>query len=172
VRRGSTVAIGTATGATSLALAFLAGPSAAGSWCAAVGVPSLGLAAAAEAGIDLSCLALVAWPGAEWAAVAAALVDALDVVMVQPPPNVKAGDARRLSARARERRSVLVPLGDWPQADVRLRVARSRWEGLGAGHGHLTRRRLEVVSGGRGEAAGERRARLWLPRSPNQTAGG
>ncbi|MDQ1402294.1 MAG: hypothetical protein QOG03_610 [Actinomycetota bacterium] len=165
VRRGSTVAIAAGTGATSLALAFLAGPSSAGSWCAAVGLPSLGLVAAAEAGIDLARLALVAWPGNEWAAVAAAFVDSLDVVVVQPPGSVKAGDARRLSARARERRAVLVPLGDWPQADVRLEVTRSRWEGLGAGHGHLTRRRLEVMSGGRGEAAGSRRARLWLPRS-------
>jgi hypothetical protein len=167
VRRGSTVAIAAGTGATSLALAFLAGPSAAGSWCAAVGLPSLGLAAADEAGIDLSRLALVAWPGKEWAAVTAALVDALDLVVVQPPASVKAGDARRLSARARERRSILVPLGDWPQADVRLAVTRSRWEGLGVGYGHLTSRRLEVVSGGRGEAAGERRARLWLP--PRET---
>ncbi|MGH9177562.1 MAG: hypothetical protein ACRD0N_03275, partial [Acidimicrobiales bacterium] len=43
LRRGSTVAV---AGSTSLALALVAGPSGAGSWCAAVGVPSLGLVAA------------------------------------------------------------------------------------------------------------------------------
>lgn len=170
VRRGSTVAIARRPGCTSLVLALLAGPSSAGSWCAVVGLPSLGVVAAAEAGIDVGRLALVAWPGGEWHTVAAALVDSLDLVVVQPPATVKAGEARRLSARARERRSILVAMGDWPQADVRLEVARSRWEGLGAGYGHLTRRRLEVASGGRGEAAGERRARLWLPRPASEAS--
>src|SRR3954463_126996 len=37
LRRGPTVAVGGGVGATSLALALAAGPSAAGSWCAAVG---------------------------------------------------------------------------------------------------------------------------------------
>ena len=40
-------------GATSILLALLAGASAAGSWCAVVGMPSLGLVAAAELGIAL-----------------------------------------------------------------------------------------------------------------------
>src|SRR5207302_7365787 len=51
LRRGSTVTV--LGDATSLALALLAGPSQAGSWCAAVGLPSLGLVAAAEVGIVL-----------------------------------------------------------------------------------------------------------------------
>ena len=45
LRRGSTVAV---VGSTSLALALAAAPSASGSWCAAVGLPSLGLLAVAE----------------------------------------------------------------------------------------------------------------------------
>src|SRR5690606_40193124 len=56
LRRGSTVAVGSApgvTGATSLALALAAGASQNGSWVAAVGLRSLGLAAAAELGVAL-----------------------------------------------------------------------------------------------------------------------
>ena len=160
LRRGSTVAV---AGSTSLALALVAGPSAAGSWCAAVGLPSLGLVAAAEVGVDLGRLALVAAPGADWAAVVAALLDALDVVVVRPPRTVRAADARRLGARARERGSVLVPLGRWDGADVRLSVASSAWEGVGQGAGPLRARRMEVLAEGRGAAARPRRARLWLP---------
>ena len=160
LRRGSTVAV---AGSTSLALALLAGPSAAGSWCAAVGLPSLGLVAAAEVGVAVGRLALVAAPGGDWAAVVAALLDALDVVVVRVPERVRAADARRLGARARERGAVLVPLGRWDGADVRLSVATSAWEGLEGGSGHLQARLVEVVAEGRGAAARPRRARLWLP---------
>lgn len=165
MRRGSTVSV---VGSTSLGLALVAGPSAAGSWCGAVGLPSLGLVAAAEAGMTVGRLALVAWPGADWAAVVAALLDALDVVLVRPPDQgVRGVDGRRLVARARERGAVLVPLGRWDGADVRLSVAAAAWEGLGQGTGHLRARLVEVVADGRGAAARPRRARLWLP-----TAGG
>ncbi|MDQ3680666.1 MAG: hypothetical protein M3378_09035, partial [Actinomycetota bacterium] len=78
LRRGSTVVV---VGSTSLALALAAAPSAAGSWCAAVGLPSLGLVAVAELGVSLERLALVGAPGGSWPAVVAALVDALDVVV-------------------------------------------------------------------------------------------
>ena len=95
---------------------------------------------------------------------AAALVDAFDVVMVAPPGRAKPTDARRLTAKTRERGAVLVPVGTWPEpADVRLGVASAAWEGLGDGHGRLRARRVEVVDQGRGSAARERRAHLWLP---------
>jgi hypothetical protein len=59
---------------------------------------------------------------------------------------------------------VLVPLGAWSAApDLWLAVAASAWQGLGQGHGRLEARRVEVVVGGRGAAARERRASLWLP---------
>jgi len=177
LRRGSSLAVGAGRagrpggGATSLALAVAAGPSAAGSWVAAVGVPSLGLAAAAGYGVDLGRLVLVADPPADrFGQVVALLVDAFDVVLVRPPPGltaVRAADARRLAARARERGSVLVRLdgGDaWPAAaDVTLTVTATTWEGLGDGHGHLRARRAVVTSGGRRGAARPRRAELWLP---------
>jgi hypothetical protein len=162
LRRGSTVAV---SGATSLALALLAGPSQAGSWCAAVGLPSLGLVAAAEVGVALERFPLVARPGDEWPAVVAALADAVDVVLVCLPRHVRNGDARRLVAKARDRGAVLVTTGGSRAlpADVRLSVAATSWEGLGKGHGCLRARRIDVVVNGKGAAARERRASLWLP---------
>jgi len=120
--------------------------------------------AAAEVGVALERFPLVAWPGSQWPAVVAALLDALDVVLVCPPARVRTGDARRLVARARERKAVLITTGtSIPDADVRLSMARGEWEGLGQGHGHLRARRVEVVATGRGAAGRERRAQLWLP---------
>jgi hypothetical protein len=123
------------------------------------------MVAAAEVGIDLERLALVPAPGARaWPAVVAALLDAVDVVLVRSPPGLPPGQARRLAARARERGAVLVPLGAWSVApDLWLAVAASTWQGLGQGHGRLEARWVEVVVGGRGSATLERRASLWLP---------
>jgi hypothetical protein len=162
LRRGSTVAVGRSA---ALALALVAGASAAGSWVAAVGLPDLGVVAAAEAGIALERLALVPTPGARaWPTVVAAFLDAVDVVLVRSPAGLPAGQARRLAARARERGAVLVPLGAWSEApDLWLAVATGAWRGLGQGHGRLEARWVEVVVGGRGAAARERRGGLWLP---------
>jgi hypothetical protein len=162
LRRGATVAVA-GRGATSVALALLAAASAAGSWCAVVGMPSIGVVAASELGVELGRLALVAVPGAEWAAVSAALLDAFDIVLLRPPERPRAVEVRRLAARARERGAVLLVAGAWDGADLRLTVARSGWDGLGRGHGLLRRRRLDVVADGRGAAARQRRGRLWLP---------
>jgi len=164
LRRGSTVSV---AGSTSLLFAVLAGPSLAGSWCAVVGLPALGLVAAAETGVALERLALVPAPGRDWPSVVAALLDALDVVVVAPQGRVRDGDARRLAARARQRGSVLVPFGvpagGWEGADLRLSVQDGEWDGLGEGHGHLQARRALVRCDGRGSAARPRRARMWLP---------
>jgi hypothetical protein len=167
LRRGSVVSV---AGSTSLSLSLLAAASGQGSWCAAVGMPSLGLAAAAELGVVLERFPLVASPARSsgaggWAWVVAALLDAFDVVLARPPSPVKGADARRLTARVRERGAVLVvPGGGWPEpAEVQLTVASASWEGVGQGHGRLRGRRVEVVAGGRGAAARERRASLWLP---------
>ena len=167
LRRGSLVSV---AGSTSLALSVLAAASAQGSWCAAVGMPSLGLAGAADLGVALDRFPLVPSPGRStgaggWAWVVAALLDAFDVVLVQPPTHVRAADARRLTARVRERGAVLVVAGGgWPEpAEVRLSVAAASWDGVGQGHGRLRGRRVEVVGAGRGAAARERRVALWLP---------
>lgn len=165
LRRGSVVGVSGAV-ATSLALALLAGPSQSGAWCAAVGLPSLGLVAASELGLALERFPLVGAPPArEWPTVVGALVDAFDVVLAAPPPHLRAADVRRLTARARERSSVLVVRGPtWGEGeDMRLSIGRTEWRGLGPGHGRLRARRVEVIATGRRAAARERRAWLWLP---------
>jgi len=162
LRRGSAVAV---RGSASLLLALLAGPSRRGAWCGVVGLPGLGLAAAAEAGIALDRLALVPDPGRDWAAVAAALLDAMEVVVVAPRGRVPDADVRRLAARARQRGAVLVPFGpvSWPGSDLRLSVAGGVWEGLGDGSGRLRSRRVVVRADGRGSAARGHELALWLP---------
>jgi len=182
--RGSVVGVTGGLGATSLALALAVGASRAGSWTVVVGLPELGLAAAAEMGVVLDRLALVALPPhdpATWAPVLAALVGAVDMVVVDGRLRLRVGEIRRLAARARERGSVLVPVvpgpdvarspqhptvGEWT-TDLTFSATDARWEGLADGHGYLRRRRVTVVAEGRGRAARARRADLWLP-----TAGG
>jgi hypothetical protein len=67
---------------------------------------------------------------------------------------------------------VLLSLGPWPGAELRLMPARSTWEGLGDGHGRLNARRVEVRATGRGTAGGRpRSAELWLP-APDGLPGG
>lgn len=163
LRRGSTVAVHGGTGATSLALALLAGPTSAGSWAAVVGVPDLGVLAASELGVDLGRLAVVPSPGERWASVAAALLASLDLVVVRPPAPPRAGDARRLLARARHGGAVLVALGPWPDGpDLRLEIVSAHWSGTGDGSGRLTGRRVELDVHARRSGAA-RRAQLWLP---------
>ena len=120
-----------------------------------MGIPWLGLAAAAERGIALDRLAVIGAPERnDWATVVAALVDAIDVVLVAPPKGGMA-DARRLAARARERGAVLVALRT-PGAltvDLRCTVTDAQWSGVGHGAGHLTARRVSVSASGRGSAA-------------------
>ena len=159
LRRGSTVAV---SGSISLLLAALGAASADGAWCALVGFPRISAEAAAEYGIDLSRLAIVPSPGASWTTAVGALIDALDVVAARPPRLVP-GDVRRLAARTRTREAVLMPYGDWPGADVRLRAEGVQWAGIGDGTGRLRARRLQVHADGRGQAARPRTTTLWLP---------
>jgi hypothetical protein len=162
-----------AGGGTTLGFALLAAASAA-SWCAAVGTADPGIVAFAELEVDLGHLVLVPRPGPLWAQVAATLFDGMDVVLVRPPGLVPPRVARRLAARARERRGVLVVLGarKWPEgADIQLTVEAGAWQGVGAGHGHLQARHLQVLSSGRRAAARPVRVGLWLPAPPGQDSG-
>lgn len=166
--RGAMVAsIG--SGSMSLAMALVAGPSAAGSWSAIVGVPSFGLLAAAELGVSLERVVLVERPEPSlWATVVAALLDAFEVVVVRPEQRVGAADHRRLRARARERGAVLVQAGGrvdaWPEApELQLSLVAEKWQGVGPGHGHLQARRVTVEVTGRRGAGRPHRAELWLP---------
>ena len=169
IQRGSTVLVTAGPdqpqGATTLAFALVAAASASGSWCAAVGFPDLGTVAVAELGVDLDRLALVPNPDpTHWVSVMGALLDAVDVVLVRPPVHLRAGDGRRVTARARERGTVLIPVGSWVEgADLHMTVTESHWEGLGAGDGSLRSRRLEVTASGRGAATRPRQVTLWIP---------
>lgn len=165
LRRGSTIALPAAPGATSLLLALLAEASAAGAWVGVVGRPQLGLLAAAEGGVRLERLALVPHPGSDLMAVTVALLDGMDVVAVSGAAmsGVRAADRQRLAARARQRGAVLLALGPWPGADIELSCTDAQWHGMDAGSGRLCARRIHVQLRGRGIGPGGRRARLMLP---------
>jgi hypothetical protein len=159
LRRGSTIAV---SGSVSLLLALLGAASSDGAWCALVGFPKLSAEAAAEYGMDLRRLAVIPSAGTGWTTAVGALLDAVDIVAARPPRLVP-GDVRRLAARARSHDAVLMPFGEWPGADVRIRATDGRWTGIGNGSGRLQARRIEVHADGKGSAARPRSATLWLP---------
>ena len=147
LRRGGTTVV---AGSTSLVLTLLAYACAHGAWAAVVGRPDLGVLAASQAGVDLGRLALVPSPGVDAPAVVAALLDGLDVVVVGPGARLADADRRRLTARARDRGSVLLPTYVWPGAGATLMVEAGRWAGVGTGDGWLRAHRLRVSRTGRG----------------------
>ena len=142
-------------GSMSLAMALLAGPSQQGAWCGVMGLPDFGIEAAAGFGIALERLVLVPDPGERWMQALAALADVLPVVLSCAPARTAPAEAARLGARLRERGSVLLVAGHWPQSEAILRVSSHEWEGLGKGHGHLARQelRLEVALRGASRTA-------------------
>ncbi len=146
----------------SLLLALLARPSREGSWCAVVGMPELGAEAAEQLGVDLNRLVLIPDPGPRWLAVTATVADVLPVVAVRPGGRVSAGETARLSARLREKGTVLLVQGVWPQAEASLAVDTAEWSGVGDGYGFLRRRAMTVSVTSRRWAA-PRRGRMLLP---------
>ncbi|MFD4577474.1 hypothetical protein ACFWNK_34360 [Streptomyces sp. NPDC058417] len=147
-----------------LALGLAAHAAAGRSGWASVGLPDMGMLAAADVGLDPSLGLLVDHPGAAWGAVLALLLEAVPVVVVGAAGRVPDRVARRLGAVMRRSGSVLVAVGEWPGAEVRLRVREARWEGVGRdGVGLLRGRLATVVATGRGSGAVERSAQLWLP---------
>jgi len=166
LRRGAVVALDGAPGAgvTSLALALAAAVTAVGEWAAAVDLDgTFGGLAAAEAGVALDRFAVVRpslvgpVPPDRWATAVAALLDGVSLVVAEVPRSVRAADARRLVARAREREVILVPVargGAWPaEAALRFRATGGPWPGLDAGSGVLADRTVRVEIEGRGVAA-------------------
>jgi recA bacterial DNA recombination protein len=162
LQRGSTVAVDglPGSGSTTVALTLAAAATAAGEWAAVVDPGgTLGARAAAAAGVELDRLAVVRRVAPDrWAAVVAALLDGITVVVAAVPPHLRLGDARRLVARARERRSVLVAFGAWPvEAAVRVHTGRCTWSGLDAGAGLLDTRDLHIEVGVKGRPQGKMR---------------
>ncbi|MDP3969190.1 MAG: hypothetical protein Q8Q02_13025 [Nocardioides sp.] len=128
-----------------LALALMAGASAAGSWTAVVGWPDFGALAAVELGVDLARTVLVPDPGEHWLEVAAALVDVVPLVVLRPGARVDAKSAGVLDARLRKRSAVLVVWGEWPRCEARLTLEESSWSGPVEGRGRLHERRARLA---------------------------
>jgi hypothetical protein len=169
LRRGATVAIEgvSGTGATSLAFTLAAAATDTGEWAGAVDLDdTFGGEAAAANGVALERFAVVRHVSLDrWATVVAVLLDGVALVVAEVPRGVRAGDARRLVARARERGAVLVTLPStkarWTfDTTLRMRADGGEWPGLQAGGGLLEDRRLRVLVEGRGEAARTRSAVL------------
>ena len=146
-----------------LALALMASASAGGAWCGIAGVPEAGVLAAAGLGLDAERTLLVPDPGSAWPQVVASLLDGCELVLLRPPTRAPAQVRQRLEATLRRWRGVLLVVGEWPGAQVRLRVITQGWTGLGDGHGRLRACCAEVTADGRGEAAMMRTRWLWLP---------
>lgn len=149
LRRGAVFELrgATGTGVTSVTLELAAACTRTGEWAAFVDpAGTLGGVAAAEAGVALERFAVVRDVSRErWGAVVAALVDGFSLVVAEIPVRCPLGDARRLVARARDRDTVLVALGDWPvEAACRLQVTSGSWSGLEAGSGLLATREVRV----------------------------
>jgi len=136
IQRGSVTVVDGApgSGASTIVLGLLAAVTAAGEWAALVdGHGAFGGLAAAEAGVALERLGVVRRvPRAQWATVVAALIEGTALVAAVVPRWARAGDARRLAARARERGTALVAVGDWPSdAAIRITAAGSQWSARG-----------------------------------------
>lgn len=160
LRRGSVIAV---RGSLLLLLALLAEATVQGTWAAVIGVGDLGVLAAAEAGVVVRRLALIPRPGSDLAPVAAALLDGVGLVALAGADGLPARARQSLAARARQRGSVLLPLGQWPGADVELVCQVEAWYGAEGGYGRLRSREVVVRAVGRGAAARPRAARLLLP---------
>jgi hypothetical protein len=163
LRKGSVVEVRS----RSLGWLLVAEATRVGAWVATVGVSSPSWAAAAELGVPLDRIAVINAPPVEVAStVLAALVDAVELVLVDPSVNLRPHELRKLIARAKERRSVLISFGEvgsaWEGVDVRLSITASRWHGLGDGHGALTGREVDIEATGRGAAMRPKRTTLWL----------
>ncbi|ADD42621.1 hypothetical protein [Stackebrandtia nassauensis] len=169
LRRGATVSV---TASTALLITLVATASANGAWCAVAGLPTLGLLACAEAGVALERLLLVPDITSDWSRATATLLEGCDITVVAPPSKVTEATSRKLAARARAHKSVLIGYGtDWPGADVVLSPTTSVWHGIGRGHGRLRHRELGVTATGRRTAGRPRHTtlHLGLPETPSVT---
>lgn len=164
LRPGTSLEIKAGIGQTSLLLHLLSAPTARGSWATIIGFPDINAHAAVECGVALERLAFIPDPGPSWLTITAALLDAVDLVVLSPPCECRPSDARRLLALARQRRSVLIlidgnthrgprnrpPRRLWPETpDVVLTTVGNKWHGLGQGHGCLNDATITVNATGR-----------------------
>ena len=174
--RGSTVTIG-GVGATSLALQLSTAASQSGSWVVVVGLNDLAPVAVLEANLDAERIAFID-PGnsGRHVDVLAALIGAVDVIVLDARLSLRPSDGRRLASRLRERGSILIVVSPGGavnsslSVDLSLTVGDAQWEGLGRGHGHLRSRHVRVGVNGRGRASRTARCELLLPAIDAQVA--
>lgn len=163
LRAGTVTAVGGDKGVL-LALAAQAAGRRSGTGWAVVGLPSLGALAARDAGLDVGAGLWVDAPGGRWSQVVSLLVPTVPVILLGSQGAAPGRVVRRVAGQVRANGAVLLVAGPWDGADLRVRVAEAQWDGLGAGHGVLRRRRIVMEVSGRGAAGGApRRAELWLP---------
>lgn len=141
-------------GSTSVLLALAQAVAGEERWCVLAGMPDVGWAAAATAGLDLGRVVAVPQPGPDAAGVLGALVDGFDVLLVGPCPYLSPAGRRSLSGRLRQRGAVLLTDQHWPGAHLSLQVQSLGWQGVGHGHGLLTRREVLIQRLGRGRLGG------------------
>ena len=174
--RGSTITIG-GVGATSLALQLSTAASQSGSWVVVVGLNDLAPVAVLEANLDAERIAFID-PGdsGRHVDVLAALIGAVDVIVLDARLSLRPSDGRRLASRLRERGSILIVVSPGGavnsslSVDLSLTVGDAQWEGLGRGHGHLRSRHVRVGVNGRGRASRMARCELLLPAIDAQVA--
>lgn len=156
----------TGLGTTRLGLRMLAAPSARGPVVALDVKGWLSPLAAWEVGVDPGRLVIVrSSDPAIWVQLAAVLVEGVGAIYAEVPTTVSDRDLRRLAALARARRAgmALRPLGErLPSgvAHLRLNIVQVDWEGTGAGHGRLDRRRLVIEASGKAMAGMTRRIEM------------
>lgn len=153
-RRGDTVMV---AGSNTLTLLAIAHATTEGLWCGMVSLPQLNFATAHEIGADLA--RIVAVPDAQQHAptVAATLLDTLDMVVVGLSQLNDPLMLRKLSARARQRRKLLLlsttsPTDVLPSVTLTLTAQRHTWRGIDDGLGYLTEHTLDIVVSGQGRA--------------------
>jgi hypothetical protein len=147
-----------------LTIAMLSAPSRAGLWTAVVGMPEFGIEAAHESGVRLDRLVLVPRPGEHWLSTIGVLAEVMGVIAVRAPRGAAPGALDRLTARLRQYGCALIVTGSpvaGMLAETVLAVERSRWRGIGRGHGFLADRELTVRASVGGGAP--RRAVLHVP---------
>jgi hypothetical protein len=158
VMRGRSV-VCSGDAAVALSMRVVARATQEGAWLAVVGVDDIGLLAAAEQGIALQRTVLVCAPRAsrEWAAAVATAIDGFALVMLQVPPSITVGEARKLMTRVQARRAVVVIVDPARQPavisafrpDVVLHTSTRQWFGIGNGVGHVQAREVRVEVSGR-----------------------
>ena len=169
LQRGSSVAVH-GVGATSFGLALVGQAVSDGAFLAIVAPASFSLATCLDFDVPLRRVVQFVFPAEtqpqQWAQAVAAIVEGFDIVLLADRRRVGSSHARQLTARTRERGSVLVRIKGpaWPDAaDVRFDVSSPEWSGLGQGHGHLQMRQVSVQVAGRRVHPQSKKHDLLLP---------